>query len=132
MIKDRETFERERHAFPHVSWKEVACKHCDQLRIHHSTLLAFEDLRAQLGGRPIAILSGYRCPEHNRRVGGAPASYHMVGTALDLNLHPVGQLDLTRFVAAATRAGFRGIGIYGAKRFMHFDLGPARYWLGDE
>lgn len=34
-----------------------------------------EPLRDEYG--PVTIVSGYRTPEHNRRVGGAPRSYHV-------------------------------------------------------
>lgn len=32
---------------------------------------------------PIIIKSGYRCPDHNKAVGGAKASQHMYGRAAD-------------------------------------------------
>ena len=32
---------------------------------------------------PLMIRSGYRCKEHNARVGGAKASRHLVGDAVD-------------------------------------------------
>ena len=33
---------------------------------------------------PIYINSGYRCPELNKKVGGAPNSYHLRGMAADI------------------------------------------------
>ena len=35
-------------------------------------------------GRPMHINSGYRCPELNRLVGGAPTSQHLRGEAADV------------------------------------------------
>lgn len=35
-------------------------------------------------GKPIHVNSGYRCPELNRAVGGAPGSQHMKGEAADI------------------------------------------------
>jgi zinc D-Ala-D-Ala carboxypeptidase len=43
-----------------------------------------ETIRAILGGRPIHINSGYRCPRLNSAVGGAPGSRHMQGLAADI------------------------------------------------
>jgi hypothetical protein len=34
---------------------------------------------------PVVIVSGYRCPMHNKRVGGAPLSQHLYGAAADVN-----------------------------------------------
>lgn len=35
-------------------------------------------------GNPLAINSGYRCPEVNKAVGGAPTSQHTKGEAADV------------------------------------------------
>lgn len=35
-------------------------------------------------GKPINVNSGVRCSQHNKNVGGAAASQHMLGTAADL------------------------------------------------
>jgi uncharacterized protein YcbK (DUF882 family) len=37
----------------------------------------------QVYGKPIRISSGYRCPELNKLVGGAPSSQHVKGEAAD-------------------------------------------------
>jgi zinc D-Ala-D-Ala carboxypeptidase len=41
-----------------------------------------EGIRAILG-KPVVITSGYRCPELNRRIGGAKSSQHLRGEAAD-------------------------------------------------
>ncbi len=35
-------------------------------------------------GMPIIVNSGFRCPLHNKRVGGVPNSQHMKGQAADI------------------------------------------------
>lgn len=71
---------------------EYACRcGCGFAAIHPVTLSAADTIRSYIG-KPQAISSGCRCPDHNKKVGGAPASYHlprfyegeMVGFALDL------------------------------------------------
>lgn len=42
-----------------------------------------EPVRERLG-KPIVVNSGFRCPIHNRAVGGATGSQHMKGEAADL------------------------------------------------
>lgn len=42
-----------------------------------------EEVRAALGGKPIRVTSAYRSPAVNRAAGGAKASAHMEGWAID-------------------------------------------------
>ena len=37
-------------------------------------------------GAPIAVNSGFRCPRHNREVGGVSASQHLRGEAADITV----------------------------------------------
>ncbi len=84
-----------------------------------------QSLRNHLG-KPLIVRSGYRSPSHNRAVGGAPASKHMLGTAFDIAM---ANHDPVAFEAAAARAvGFLGFGTYPRLGFMHIDLGRARRW----
>jgi len=76
-------------------------------------------------GKPLIVRSAYRSPEHNRAVGGAPASKHMQGTAFDIAM---ANHDPAAFEAAARAVGFLGFGYYPRSGFMHIDLGPARSW----
>jgi hypothetical protein len=111
----------------HFSPQEMACRHCGRLKIDPKLLDNLETLRATLGGKPMVITSGYRCPEHNRRVGGAPKSQHMEGRAADVMQT---NHDPHRFKAVAEGIGFTGIGTYPASNFIHVDVrpnGPARW-----
>lgn len=45
--------------------------------------LLLEHVRA-LRGHPVKIVSGYRCPVHNKAINGAADSQHMYGAAADL------------------------------------------------
>jgi uncharacterized protein YcbK (DUF882 family) len=81
-----------------------------------------ETVRALAGGHPIRIVSGYRCPPHNKAVGGAKNSQHMYGSAADI---PGGIVS----PAHAARAGFTGLGIQGGW-CVHLDVrdGPVETW----
>jgi zinc D-Ala-D-Ala carboxypeptidase len=76
-----------------------------------------ENLRAQNGNRPLAVISGYRSPQHNADVGGAPDSRHMYGDAADLE-------SGWCTVAMAEAAGARGIGVHDGW-VVHVDTRPA-------
>ena len=49
----------------------------EELRYSHNTLYGEKD-------EPIIITSGYRSPEVNKAVGGAPTSNHLTGCAVDI------------------------------------------------
>lgn len=46
----------------------------------------FEPIRAYVG-KPIRINSGFRSAALNKRIGGAKTSQHVLGEAMDLDLH---------------------------------------------
>ena len=70
-----------------------------------------------LVGKPIIILSGYRCPKHNREVGGAPTPQHLYGRAADIRVEGMSSLEL---FLEALRCEFGGIGLY--PNFVHVDV----------
>ena len=61
--------------------KEFKCNHCSNLIIDKDLVDQLEIFRKELGNKPIVITSGYRCPTHNRAVGGASQSLHIRGRA---------------------------------------------------
>lgn len=114
-----------------LTWKELACKdgtpyptkwiNTRALEVSDS----FEIIRAAFGNKPIRILSAYRSPAHNKKIGGARHSQHMNGRALDL-MPPEGVNVLEFFNVIkkfAKETKIRGIGLYGT--FVHIDTRPS-------
>lgn len=102
--------------------KEIACKGSGEVLAVEEALDALQLLREKWG-KPMAVRSGYRSPEHNRAVGGVKQSKHMDGTAFDI---ATTQEEQAAFVRMARECGFKGIGLYDD--FTHIDLGPLRSW----
>jgi uncharacterized protein YcbK (DUF882 family) len=69
---------------PHFSRSEFRCRHCGRLEGPAIALVAVLERIRALDGRPLVVVSGYRCPAHNRAVGGAIGSQHTHGTAADI------------------------------------------------
>ena len=118
----------------HFSTDEFACHHCGQCGDMHPKLIELlEKLRANMGGVPIHINSGYRCPIHNANVGGVPNSQHVLGTAADLAV-PAG-MSFDTFQWYVEQLPFDGIGLYPYQDFIHVDvcdggIGSKIYWEG--
>ncbi|WP_207637552.1 D-Ala-D-Ala carboxypeptidase family metallohydrolase [Desulfotruncus alcoholivorax] len=114
-----------RRLSPHFKEQEFACRCCGLVRVNLYLVDMLEQLRERLGGRPVVITSGYRCPEHNRIVGGAKQSQHLLGNAVDIE---VDGLVPGEVATAAGQVGFLGVGLYPT--FAHVDVrqsGPARW-----
>ena len=77
-------------------------------------------------GKPVIVISGYRSPSHNRRVGGARRSQHMRCTAADFRVPGVSKFALARY--AKSLPGRGGVGTYCRSGFIHLDVGPRRSW----
>ena len=91
-----------------------------------------EVLRAALGGKPIIITSGYRTPEHNKRVGGVGGSAHLTASAADIVVRGIPPAQVAATIEKLIAAGKMqegGIGIY--PNFVHYDIrGTRARWNG--
>ena len=113
-------------------WKwefRCPCPKCRRKKIRASNLLLFklEMLRIALGNKPVIILSGNRCPEENKRVGGHPNSAHITEEAADIKIKGVKPIDVG---LAAEKIGGLRIGI--ARTYCHLDVrppSPSRFWI---
>lgn len=76
-------------------------------------------------GKDVIVLSGYRTPAYNRKVGGHPKSLHLNGMAMDWYIKGVSVSEMAR---VARECGFTGIGLY--KYSVHTDIGESETWYG--
>ena len=80
------------------------------------------DKARHLAGIPFHINSGYRSPDHNRKVGGKKDSAHLKGLAADI--HCVDSRSRAYILGGLIDAGFNRIGI--ASTFIHVDDDPSK------
>ena len=116
---------------PNFMSHEFACKHCGKLpeKGMSTYLIVLLQLFRNAVGKPLIITSGYRCPVHNRNLGGASNSQHLKGTAVDI-LIPEG-MTVDKMAEIADKIGFNGIGKYYKDNFLHVDVrGTRARWEG--
>ncbi|MBD3883625.1 DUF882 domain-containing protein [Phormidium tenue FACHB-886] len=83
---------------------------------------ALQEVRQQLGNRPIQVRSWYRPPAINRAVGGATDSRHLYGDAVDFAVQGISPYDV--YDRLDRWWGDRG-GLASSSVFTHID---ARGW----
>lgn len=76
-------------------------------------------VRRTKGGNFYPAGSGCRCVAHNRRVGGAPGSMHLLGRACDLWGQPVRMIAEAARLVPVFRHG--GVITYLNRGFVHLD-----------
>ena len=83
-------------------------------------------------GKPIRIISGYRSPKYNRRIGGARKSQHMKAKAADLRVSGMTPHELKHAIETLIEEGKMmkgGVGLYTT--FTHYDVrGRNARWRG--
>lgn len=104
------------------SSKELQCRCCGLNAVNEESLKLLQELR-DLVGKPMIVNSAYRCQDHNRAVGGAFNSQHLMGTAFDISMSnfkmSLINIDKEDFIDMAREIGFTWIKDYG--RFVHID-----------
>jgi peptidoglycan hydrolase-like protein with peptidoglycan-binding domain len=102
---------------PNFRYVEFRSKGNGWIRCNRRLLAGLERYRQRLGAG-VFIVSGYRDPAHNRRVGGATRSRHMLGDAADVP--PRLSVGVVRDLGV-----FTGIGYDAATgRVRHVDTRP--------
>jgi uncharacterized protein YcbK (DUF882 family) len=115
----------------HFRQAEFTCNHCGKLHKSNpcppkQVLEWLEIARANFGASPVIIVSGYRCPVHNRNVGGAKNSYHMKGNAVDFYIRGVDPISVYGYMDNLI-CNQGGVGKYTT--FTHIDnRGYAARW----
>jgi uncharacterized protein YcbK (DUF882 family) len=90
------------------------------LQIDLRLLEGLETLRS-LSGIPVRVHAGYRCPRHNREVGGVPHSEHLEGLAADVSLPGVSLQRMYQLALEVPQFAAGGIGVYDGN-FLHVDV----------
>ena len=60
-----------------------------------------EEVKTLLGGKPVIILSGFRCKELNDAVGSKDTSQHRVGCAADIRVPSLSPDEIVKAVMAS-------------------------------
>lgn len=114
----------------HFSTREFDC-HCSRADCKttyiDSDLVNYLEEKREMLGKPLVLLSGFRCTAHNSSVGGKPGSQHLQGKAADIRLkdHDITDENYLSFFKDAD-----GLGIYKG-RFLHVDVrGHRARWTG--
>ena len=83
--------------------------------------------------KAVTVTSGFRCEDHNRRVGGKRNSQHLYGRAADTVMSGVSPEKRYKYYQDRWPSRY-GLGVYPVDSMLHVDTrtkGPAR-WRGDE
>ena len=89
----------------YFSLNEFRCKCCKELpadawmNTEHLVNNVLDPVRAAFG-KPIKVNSGYRCEKHNKEVGGAKNSQHVLGQAADIAAEHSGYANMTAWKEA--------------------------------
>ena len=110
------------------SLHEFACK--DGSETPQEIIYNLQKLAIQLQvlrdflGKPITVNSGYRSPEHNKKIGGVLNSQHVLGLAADIVVKGYTPHQLSNVIEDLIARGDMlqgGIGVYST--FVHYDIG---------
>lgn len=121
----------------HFNAREFRCK-CGKSHdflISDELVSKLEQLYAALDCGKIIVNSGYRCPEHDKAVGGTSTGQHTKGTAADVVCYDKsGSVISAKTVCCkAQDLGFSGIAnITSAYTSVHLDVRTEAKWYGDE
>ncbi|MTB46033.1 D-Ala-D-Ala carboxypeptidase family metallohydrolase [Providencia sp. wls1950] len=103
----------------HFNSTEFACKcGCGASDVDAELVGVLEDMRANFN-KSVYVVSGRRCAKHNKAVGGAEHSQHLLGTAGDIKVKDVTPKAVADYLESKYPSKY-GVGRY--KTFTHIDV----------
>nr|DAI37245.1 MAG TPA: peptidase [Microviridae sp.]DAW67629.1 MAG TPA: peptidase [Microviridae sp.] len=107
--------------------KEFACKDGSPIVFVDEYLAILLDILRETIKKPVIVTSGYRTPEHNKKVGGAKYSYHMRGMAADITVKDMTPKEVAKEL---DKLAPNSCGIIVYKSWVHFDTRNSKYRKG--
>lgn len=118
---------------------EFACNDANKTQVPDEYLFNVKELAEALQvirdyiDSPLKVFSGYRTPEHNKKIGGVKNSQHMLAKAADLKASGTSTGKLHEVILLLIEEGKipqGGVGHY-PNRFVHYDIrGRRARWTG--
>lgn len=103
-----------RRLAPSFTVREFRCRDgSDVVMIDESLVVLLQCIREHFG-KPITITSGYRTAAHNKSVGGAKSSQHLLGRAADIQVADTPVEDVAAY-AESLMPTWGGVGRYPVK-----------------
>ena len=111
-----------RQLAPGFKVREFRCRDgSDVVMIDESLVMLLQCIREHFG-KPITITSGYRTAAHNKSVGGAKSSQHLLGKAADIQVADT-TVEAVAAYAESLMPDWGGVGRYPVK------AGRAKGWV---
>lgn len=122
---------------PHFNTQEFKCKcgKTHEIKIDSKLVDYLEKLFPVLKAKKCIISSGYRCPEHDKRVGGTGWGQHTKGNAADVCFFDAENKPISSKIVSckAQDLGIPGIAnITSRYDYIHLDTRPNGRYYGDE
>lgn len=103
---------------------------CNETEVDLDLIEILQKIRDHFG-KSVHISSGYRCPKHNKNVGGATGSRHGKGMAADIYIDDIEPAEVAKY---AESIDVKGIGLYETDEdghFVHVDTRSSKsFWYG--
>ena len=107
----------------HFNSEEFACKcGCGKSEVSPK-LIELLDIIRKYANAPITIVSGRRCPAHNKNCGGVKTSQHLLGNAADIQIKGMSASKVQQFIQElheSNKCRVGGLGSYTT--FTHVDV----------
>jgi len=102
---------------------KCGCKMPDAVFENIKELVIYLQYIREYLDEPIKLTNAYRCKEHNKRIGGAKNSQHILGKAADIQckkIYPSVMADLIEDLIKKNYIEEGGVGRYNT--FTHYDI----------
>lgn len=121
---------------PHFNCREFKCKctNSHDYKISLELITMLEKLYETLNCTKIIINSGFRCPSHDKHVGGNGSGKHTEGVAADIVCYNKNGVINSKIVCCiASDIGFTGVANISSRyQAVHVDIRTGTKYYGDE